>query len=80
MTHETVLSESDEGKRVVNALGDDVGRVVEVREGVAYVEPDPTMTETLMSKLGWGEDDSETYRLEAENIDEVDDEAVHLAH
>ena len=72
------FSESDEGKKVVNASGDTVGRVVEVRGGTAYVDPDPSIADTLMSKLGWGDVDEDTYPLESDRVSSVTDGEIRL--
>jgi len=72
------LTEDDEGKAVVNANGDDVGRVVEVEHGTAHVEPDPGITDTIKSKLGWGDSDEDTYRLDSNNVEKISDDKVHL--
>lgn len=78
MSTDVTLSEEDEGKKVVTASGDDVGRVVEVKGGSAYVDPDPGLTDTIMSKLGWGDQDEDTYRLESSAIDTVTDDEIHI--
>ena len=78
MSRGATLSDSDEGKKVVNASGQSIGRVVEVRGDTAHVDPDPGMTDTIKSKLGWGESDEETYRLQASRIDTVTDDEVRL--
>lgn len=73
------ITEEDEGKKVVR--GDDtVGRIVDVEHGTAYVDPDPGLTETLMSKLGWGDEagDKDTYPLQESAIERRDDDAIHL--
>lgn len=81
MASKTTLTENDEGKRVVNARGDEVGRVVEVKRGSAYVNPDPSLTDKLMSKLGWGDGDDEgNYRLDETDIETVTDDEVRLTH
>ena len=73
----TTIDESAEGKKVVH--GDDtVGRVVEVRHGTAYVDPDPGITDTVMSKLGWGDADEDTYPLQEETIEDVTDDEIRL--
>lgn len=36
------FSEENEGKTVVNPVGDEVDIVQEVKDGVPYVKPDPT--------------------------------------
>ena len=68
----------DEGKRVVNADGDEVGVIQEVRGGDAYVDPDPGMADTIKSKLGWGDADEETYQLDDSNVESITDDEVRL--
>lgn len=70
-------TESDEGKKVVR--GDEtVGRVVDVKHGTPYVDPDPGITDTLKSKLGWGEADEDAYPLQDETIEEVTDDEIRI--
>ena len=72
------FTEDDEGKRVVNANGDEIGVVHDVERGTAYVNPDPGMTDTIKSKLGWGQADDETYALDAENVETITNDEVRL--
>lgn len=72
------ITESDEGKPVVTATGEKVGRVIEVRHGTAYVDPDPDIGDTIMSKLGWGEADEDAYPLQKERIESVTDDEIRL--
>ena len=78
MSDRATLSDSDEGKKVVNARSENIGRVIEVDGGTAHVDPDPDLTDTVKSKLGWGESDEETYRLQGSRIDTVTDDEVRL--
>lgn len=78
MASDTTLTDSDEGKTVVNNHGDEIGRVVEVSAGAAHVDPDPNMTDTIKSKLGWGDSDEDTYRLDERSIEEVTDDEIRL--
>jgi hypothetical protein len=81
MSSKTVLTEDDEGKRVIDSFGDEVGRVIEVEHGTAHVDPDPGLTEKLKSKLGWGdEEDTETYRLAEDSIEAVTSDEIRLRH
>ena len=76
---ETTLTEEDEGKKVYNADGDEIGRVVEVRGGEAHVDSDPGLTDTIKSKLGWGgTQDDDTYRLDSAHIESVTDDEIRL--
>lgn len=73
------VTEDEEGKRVVR--GDEtIGRVIDVRHGTAYVDPDPGLTETMMSKLGWADasDEEGTYPLQEESISRITDDSIEL--
>lgn len=78
MTADIAMTEDDEGKTVVDERGDEVGRVVDVRDGRAYVDPDPSVTDTVMSKLGWGGRDEDAYLLENDVVESVSDDEVRL--
>lgn len=79
MSTNPTLTEADKGKHVINNAGNEIGRVVEVKDGAAYVDPDPGLTDTIKSKLGWGEMKSEeTYRLEPSKVDTVTDDEIRV--
>lgn len=71
------IDESAEGRKVVR--GDEtIGRIVEVQHGTAYVEPDPGITDTVLSKLGWADADEDAYPLQETSIAEVTDDEIRL--
>lgn len=74
----TNVTEDDEGKKVVNTRGDKVGMVSEVRDGTAYVNPDPGITDTIRSKLGWEDADADDYSLDESRIASVTDDEIRL--
>jgi len=74
----TKLTEDDQGKRVVNAKGKEIGMISDFRNGAAYVNPDPGITDSIRSKLGWGDAGDEDYRLESRRVERVDDDKVFL--
>jgi hypothetical protein len=78
MATDTELTDSDEGKKVIGADGNEVGRVVEVSHGTAHVDPDPDISDTIMTKLGWGSRSEDTYPLQEEKIDSVTDDEIRL--
>ena len=78
MTSNTTFADSDEGKRVIDSRGDEIGRIVEVRGDSAYVDPDPGIGDTIRSKLGWNSPDGDSYRLEARHVDTVTGEEIRL--
>lgn len=72
------LTEDDKGKRVVNSNGQEIGMVSEVRHGAAYVDPDPELTDTIRSKLGWTDVDQEDFSLQSDRIATVTDDEIRL--
>jgi hypothetical protein len=73
----TNLTADDEGKQVLYQ-GDAVGRVVEIEGGTAYVDPDPGITETVSSKLGWADASADDITLHENSIVEVTDDEVRI--
>lgn len=72
------ITEDDEGKPVVGPDGETVGRVIDVEHGTAYVEPDPGITDTVMSKLGWADADEDSYPLQEQSVERVTDDEIRL--
>lgn len=72
------FTDDDEGKRVVNANGEEIGIIEEVQGGTVHVNPDPGVTDTIKSKLGWGDSDDETYTLDADNVESITDDEVEI--
>jgi hypothetical protein len=72
------FTDDDEGKRVVNADGDEIGIIETVERGSAHVNPDPGITDTIKSKLGWGDSDEESYELTERNVETITDDEVRL--
>lgn len=72
------ITDDEEGKPVVAADGEQVGRVVSVEHGTAYVDADPGITDTIMSKLGWGDTDEDSYPLQEESIETITDDEIRL--
>lgn len=78
MAYDVVIDETVEGKRVVNEDGEEIGMVTAVRDGTAYVDPDPGLTEKLTSKLGWADVDEDDYPLPEGSIERITDDEVHI--
>ncbi|MFC7230275.1 PRC-barrel domain containing protein [Saliphagus sp. GCM10025308] len=72
------FTDDDEGKPVVNENGDRIGMVESVHGDTAHVNPDPGMTDTIKSKLGWGDASEDTYELDASNVDHIGDDEIRL--
>lgn len=72
------ITDEDEGKRVVNADGDTIGIVSAIRNGTAYVDSDPGITDKIMARLGWDGIDEDHYPLERSQIDTITDDEIRL--
>jgi hypothetical protein len=72
------ITEHDEGKKVVNKAGKEIGMVSKVEGQNVHVDPDPGLTDTIKSKLGWGDADDDTYALNQTDIASVTDDEVRL--
>lgn len=72
------VTDDEEGKRVVNADGDDIGIVATVRDGRAYVDAEPVVTDAVMAKLGWRDVEDDTYPLDPDDVAEITDDEIRL--
>jgi len=72
------ITEQDEGKQVVNEAGKKIGMVSKVAGHDVHVDPDPGLTDTIKSKLGWGDADEDTFALNQSDIASVTDDEVRL--
>ncbi|WP_459190729.1 hypothetical protein [Halosimplex sp. J119] len=77
---ESMPSEDDTGKTVVNASGDEVGMVAAVDDGQMYVDPHPSITDRIRTALGWsdGGGDDDTYPVENDHIARIEEDEVVL--
>lgn len=72
------FTSDDEGKRVMNANNEEIGVVKAVEGGSVHVDPDPDVTDTIKSKLGWGDSDEETYSLDEQRVETITDDEIRL--
>lgn len=72
------LSNEEEGKAVVNKEGTKLGMVTQVEGDRAHVDPDPGVSDTIKSKLGWSDTDGDTYPIQESDIESIDDDKVRL--
>jgi hypothetical protein len=77
----TVLSTADEGKFLMDVEGEQIGIVtgVDAEEQVAYVEPEPGMTEAIVQGLGYGDKDDDDIEVPAESIETLTDSELRVA-
>jgi len=78
MAYDVIIDESVEGKRVMNEEGEEIGVVTAVRDGTAYVDPDPGLTEKITATLGWADPDEDDYPLPEDSIERITDDEVHI--
>lgn len=72
------IDDSVVGYRVLDADGERLGVVSGVQGDTAYVDPDPGITETIATSLGWDDVNEEDYPLPPDAIDRVTDDEIHL--
>lgn len=72
------LTEADEGKKVVDSDGNKIGMITGFRGGRAYVDPDPDLTDSIRSKLGWTEADEDDYPLSEDRVETITDDEIRL--
>ena len=75
-----VLSVNDEGKFLMDREGEQIGVVTEVDpdEQVAYVEPEPSITESIVQGLGFGDADADDIKVPAGSVATVTDSELRV--
>ncbi|NGM68189.1 MULTISPECIES: hypothetical protein [Natronolimnobius] len=76
----SVLSTEDEGKFLMDVRGEQIGIVTEIDpiEQVAYVDPEPTLTNAWIQSLGRGGAGEDDLEVPAENIETITDSEVRV--
>jgi hypothetical protein len=77
----TVLSPEDEGKFLMDATAEQIGIVTEVapEEQVAYVDPDPDVSDALLQGLGFGDANSDDIEVPAGAVETVTDSEIRVS-
>ena len=77
----TVLSPEDEGKFLMDAKAEQIGIVTEVapEEQVAYVDPDPDVSDALLQGLGFGDANSDDIEVPAGAVETVTDSEIRVS-
>lgn len=68
------------GMTVVDAAGEEVGMVTDVRDDgeMMYVDPHPGIAEKIRAELNWGDADDNDYPVDREQISRVTDDEIVL--
>ncbi|MEY7850154.1 hypothetical protein AB7C87_13255 [Natrarchaeobius sp. A-rgal3] len=76
----SVLSTEDEGKFLMDVRGEQIGIVTEIDpiEQVAYVDPEPTLTNAWIQSLGRGGAGEDDLEIPADNIETITDSEVRV--
>lgn len=76
----TVLSTADEGKVLMDIEAEEIGVVTEVDtdEQVAFVEPDPSISEAVVQGLGYGDSDEDDIEVPADSVATVTDTEIRV--
>ncbi len=76
----SVLSTEDEGKFLMDVRGEQIGIVTEVDpiEQVAYVDPEPTLTNAWIQSLGRGGAGEDDLEIPSDNIETITDSEVRV--
>ncbi|RQG96417.1 hypothetical protein [Natrarchaeobius chitinivorans] len=76
----SVLSTEDEGKFLMDVRGEQIGIVTEIDpiEQIAYVDPEPTLTNAWIQSLGRGGAGDDDLEIPAENIETITDSEVRV--
>lgn len=69
---------TDKGKKVVDSSGEEIGMVSDVEDDTMYIDPHPSLTDKLRTKLDWGGRDGEDYPIEADEVLEISHDRVRL--
>ncbi|WP_424001069.1 hypothetical protein ACOZ4I_15370 [Haloarcula salina] len=77
----SVLSTEDEGKFLMDAQGEQIGIVTEVdpKAQIAYVEPEPNLTEAWIQGLGFGDADEDDIEVAGDAIETITDTELRVA-
>ena len=77
----TVLSPEDEGKFLMDATAEQISIVTEVapEEQVAYVDPDPDVSDAILQGLGFGDANSDDIEVPAGAVETVTDSEIRVS-
>jgi len=71
-------TDEDEGKAVVDTQGTKLGMVKTVEGSQLYVDPQPGLAQSVLSKLGWNDADESDYVLGADEIVLIEEDRVEV--
>ncbi|WP_336327210.1 hypothetical protein [Halovenus sp. HT40] len=77
----TVLSTQDEGKVLIDIEGEEIGVVTDVdpHEQVAFVDPDPSVANSVIQGLGFGDAGEDDIEVPADSVATITDTELRVA-
>lgn len=72
----TLPKPRDQGKDVVDASGERIGMVADVRGNTLYVDPHPSLTGRIRAALDWGDVDEAAFPIQSEKIRRIYNDVV----
>jgi hypothetical protein len=72
------VTESDEGKKVVDKNNNTIGMISGVRGDTITVDPDPGITDSIRAKLGWKDVDEDDYTLDQFDVEPINNDRVQV--
>lgn len=75
-----LLSLQDQGKVLTDEHAEEIGIVTEVDtdEQIAYVEPEPGVTDAIVQGLGFGKADEDDIKISVDTVETITDTEVRI--
>lgn len=70
--------DSDKGKTVVTADGDEVGTIENIDNNMAHVQPKGSLSRSIRRRLGWAEDDQDTFEIRHNQVEDISGNEIQL--
>lgn len=71
------FNSDDEGKRVINDNGEEIGSIDRVEKDMAHITPASGLSSQTRQRLGWEEGEA-SYILEHDTVEDIGDDEVTL--
>lgn len=72
------FTSEDKGKPVMTKDGKTVGTVAEATGTELHVEPDTGLSQSIRRRLGWAEQDQDTFSIQQSNVARITDDEIRL--
>jgi sporulation protein YlmC with PRC-barrel domain len=72
------FTSEDEGKPVMTKDGETVGTVAEAAGTELHVEPDTGLSQSIRRRLGWAEQEQDTFSIRQSNVARITDDEIQL--